>query len=65
MTGEADLMRVDEAARALRMGVSTLNRWRSQGKGPEYVKIGGRVFYRPSAIREFLESCVRTKTRGD
>jgi len=31
----------------------TLRKWRTNGYGPVYIKIGGRVLYRPEDIREF------------
>ena len=41
-----------------RLGVScrTLERWRWQGVGPKFIKIGGRVKYRLSDIEEFEQS---------
>ncbi len=43
-----------EAARELRLGVRTLDRWRSQNAGPPFVRVGRRVFYRVEAIRGWL-----------
>ncbi len=34
----------------------TMQQWRYLGKGPKYIKIGGRVYYRRSAIRTYLNS---------
>ena len=34
----------------------TLQKWRSLGIGPIYIKIGGKVFYRVEAIVEFEKS---------
>lgn len=31
----------------------TLRRWRQEGFGPAYLKMGGRVLYRPEDIRAF------------
>ena len=36
---------------------STLANWRSTNRGPAYVKLGGRVFYRGSDLNAWLESC--------
>ncbi len=33
--------------------VETLRKWRGNGYGPIYIKVGGRVLYRPEDIREF------------
>ena len=38
--------------------ISAFNIWRMLGKGPKYLKIGNRVFYRPSDIDSWLESSV-------
>ncbi len=32
-----------------------LRRWRSQGRGPDFIRIEGRVFYTDEAILEWLE----------
>jgi hypothetical protein len=50
------LLNTLEAARALRLSASTLHTWRSHGVGPQYVKLGGRVFYRPEALARFMEA---------
>ena len=33
--------------------VDTLRKWRTTGYGPIYIKVGGRVLYRPEDVREF------------
>lgn len=40
----------DEAAKALRTSVRTLERRRLDGSGPPFVKLGGRILYRPEDI---------------
>ncbi|WP_242223618.1 helix-turn-helix transcriptional regulator [Shinella zoogloeoides] len=46
------------------VGISaqTLARWRHEGKGPEYVKIGKQVAYKVAAIRAWLNSMQRSST---
>ena len=42
---------------------TTLAHWRSQGRGPAYVKIGSRVAYRGRDLNAWIESrTVRPKT---
>ena len=43
---------------AERLGVSpaTLANWRSAGRGPAYLRIGGRVVYPEKAIEQWLEA---------
>ena len=36
---------------------STLSRWRREGSGPEYLKIGKAVRYTEESIEAFLNSC--------
>ena len=36
---------------------STLAHWRSEGRGPRYVKIGARVAYRGSDLNKWLATC--------
>ena len=45
----------DPALLALGMP-QTLAHWRSQGRGPCYIKAGGRVLYRGSDLNAWLES---------
>jgi predicted DNA-binding transcriptional regulator AlpA len=46
-----------ETALADRLGLSvrTLQRWRWQGKGPAYLKLGHRVAYREEDVRAWEE----------
>ena len=34
----------------------TLRLWRCKGRGPKYVKLGSRVFYRGGDLNQFIES---------
>jgi predicted site-specific integrase-resolvase len=49
---------------ANRWGVSeaTLERWRSEGIGPKYLKLGGRVRYRLVDIEEYESACFMSST---
>ena len=42
-----------ELARRWRLSPRTLERWRWQGKGPAYLKIGVRIVYRKEDIESF------------
>jgi hypothetical protein len=42
------------AAAALGVKRETLATWRSQGRGPAFVKIGRRVFYRRLDLHQFI-----------
>ena len=42
----------------------TLEQWRWQGKGPRYLKIGGRVVYRLADVEAFEAEHVHTNTVG-
>lgn len=52
-----------EAAAALGVSRQTLSNWRSLGIGPTYVKLGGRVGYRPADLQKFADKNV-VKTAG-
>ncbi|OHV73405.1 hypothetical protein LCM4579_10475 [Ensifer sp. LCM 4579] len=54
----------NEAAARLRASTITLQRWRTQGTGPKYIKRGGRIFYRHQDIEEFERENERLQTRG-
>lgn len=55
---------LDEADVAETLGLSprTLSRWRIEGRGPSYRKLGKRVVYTPADVREYLDRCRRTST---
>jgi len=44
-----------ETAAMLRINENTLRRWRMDGKGPQWLKVGGRYFYTDQALREFMK----------
>lgn len=51
-----------EAAARLLTKPRTLERWRTNGTGPRYVRIGRRVAYRPCDLDAFVASQVRSHT---
>ncbi len=42
---------------------ASLECWRSEGIGPKFLKLPGRVLYRQVDIEEFEESCLSTSTK--
>jgi hypothetical protein len=38
-------MNTEQAAKYLGFKKGTLNIWRYQGRGPKYIRMGGRIFY--------------------
>lgn len=48
------LLSVGEAAEYLNLSRATLDKWRIQGGGPEFARIGGRIFYRRSILEQFI-----------
>ncbi|MCP5113512.1 MAG: helix-turn-helix domain-containing protein [bacterium] len=51
-----------EAAEYLRIRPATLDRWRSVGGGPAFIKLGGRVVYAQADLDAFAEAGRRTST---
>lgn len=47
---------VEEASQLTGIPAATLNVWRSQGRGPKYVKISNRIYYNYDSLRKFIES---------
>jgi hypothetical protein len=41
----------------------TFRNWRSAGVGPPFVRIGGRIFYRPDAVREWAKQQENASSR--
>jgi predicted DNA-binding transcriptional regulator AlpA len=49
-----ELLTVKEAADFLRLSVSCLNQWRVKGIGPPYIKLGSRVVYAETDLRNWV-----------
>jgi predicted site-specific integrase-resolvase len=49
---------LDQVELSRRLGVAcrTLERWRWQGVGPKFIKVGGRVKYRLVDVEEYEQS---------
>ena len=54
----ADRLNVENAARHLGLSASTLNKMRSEGRGPRYMRLGSRVFYRRQDLDAYVEAGV-------
>ena len=46
-------LNVEQAARFVGVSVSTLNRWRCAEAGPDWIKLGGRVYYYAVVLKTF------------
>jgi hypothetical protein len=56
------LLSTAEAAKIVRKSQQTLCNYRVMGIGPKFVKLGHHIAYRPSDLREYISSNVRTST---
>jgi excisionase family DNA binding protein len=56
----SSLLRTTEAAERLGIAARTLEKWRSVGFGPRYLKVGGAVRYDAAELQRWLEA----RTRG-
>ena len=60
------LVSESEAAAALHVKKQTLTAWRNRGQGPAFVRVGKLIFYKPSHLREYIDSrIVRPGARCD
>lgn len=52
--------RLDAASAAKWLGLSksTLDKMRCEGRGPRYLRVGKRCFYRPADLDAYLEAAV-------
>ena len=55
-------LKVREAAIRLGLSASTLNKWRTQGRGPRFVKLGRSVCYRMADLDAWMSDRVRGST---
>lgn len=53
-----DRLKGPEAAKYLGISTSTLDKMRIEGRGPRYLKLGGRCFYRRSDLDAYIESSI-------
>lgn len=51
-----------QAAEYLCISEMTLRKWRWEGKGPRFVKIGRKVVYRTDDLHAYVQSMIRTST---
>lgn len=53
-------------ALAAQLGIRavTLAKWRTQGRGPAFVKVGGRVRYPEASVARWLRAQLRSETAG-
>ena len=51
----AILLTTAEAAEVLRLAPITLHRWRNAGKGPPYIEMGRKVYYRRVDLERWIE----------
>ena len=56
---------VPEAASYLRLTKSTLDQWRTAGKGPRFIKAGKRVLYDSVDLDRWLNGNKRSSTSDD
>ena len=57
-----NLLTTPKAAEYLGLSRNTLNRWRWDGRGPRYLKLGSAVRYRQSDLDAFIEAAERNHT---
>ena len=53
-----ELLSPDELAASIKMSKRTLAKWRCNGRGPEYVRLGHAVRYRQQDVDAWLEAKV-------
>jgi hypothetical protein len=58
------LLLPQEAADYLRMKLQTLANWRCYGGGPEFTRVGNRIFYPMNNLRAFIRIYSSTSEYG-
>jgi hypothetical protein len=53
------LIRESDVAERWKKSLRTLQRWRAEGYGPAYLRIGGSIFYRVSDVVAFEDRARR------
>lgn len=52
---EVQWLTPEDLARMWQVSVGTIANWRTSKKGPEFVRIGGLVRYRPEAVQAWVD----------
>lgn len=60
-----DVMNTIEAARYVRLGKPTLDRFRLTGEGPRFAKLGGAIRYRRADLDDWIESRLVASTSAN
>ena len=55
-----DKLSTDAAAVFLGVSSKTLGRWRQLGKGPRYLRLGGKVLYPKGELDRWLAGCLQS-----
>jgi hypothetical protein len=61
-TNPETLIPAPSATQYTGMATQTHAKWRGEGVGPEFVKLGRRVFYTAGALRSWIKSQTRHNT---
>jgi predicted DNA-binding transcriptional regulator AlpA len=61
-SGLQSLLNVCEVAALLRCSASSLNKWRLDGSGPMFVRVGSRVRYRRADVIGWVNAQTRSST---
>jgi hypothetical protein len=56
---DREIVSTNDLASYLKLKPNTLQKWRGNNQGPLFLKVGGKVLYRTSDIRKWLENSLR------
>jgi excisionase family DNA binding protein len=55
LSGDDELLTLEEVAAILKLPVATLRKWRVEGKGPAGFRLGKYIRYRRSTVEAFIK----------
>jgi predicted DNA-binding transcriptional regulator AlpA len=64
MSLRESLLSPEDLAQNLGLSPATLADWRSQGKGPAYLKAGRRIWYPKTHVDRWIQSQIRETSNG-
>jgi len=47
----------EDVAEQLKVSIETVKGWRARKQGPDYVKLGGRIYYTQDDIDSYVAGC--------
>lgn len=59
MAKTGDILSVKEVSDEYRINMNTLAKWRSERRGPRFIKVGRKILYRRDDLEDYFNSHIQ------